>query len=101
MSDGIVCPNCDGEKQQTVFADGHHPDGTRWGDIRTVACNVCRGVGTITSEHQQRIDHGKRLRAERVAKGLTLREAARLEGVTASEISAREFGRATPAGSER
>ena len=88
----IVCPTCKGAKTMKVFADGTHPDGTRWGDLRTINCFTCKGDGSITGEHQERLERGRKLKEARLANGLTLFEASRLQGVSVGVISARERG---------
>lgn len=91
-SDGIVCPNCHGEKQTFVFADGHRPDGTRFADNRMRDCMTCKGAGTISECHAERIQNGKTIRDERVAKRLSLAEAAKQLGCSPAELSAVERG---------
>ena len=73
----IVCPTCKGAKTMKVFADGTHPDGTRWGDLRTINCFTCKGDGSITGEHQERIERGRKLKEAGESDGRRRRPAAR------------------------
>lgn len=90
----IQCPDCLGEKRVLAFVDGHRPDGTSFGGLRSVNCSTCFGEGTIDAEFHARREIGKKLRAERIAKRQSLLEAARDRGISPSELSAIEQGRA-------
>ena len=91
MSDH-VCPRCDGKKEMTAFVDGRRTDGSHWGDLRTLKCFTCKGGGTVTDKHMERIKAGEMMRENRVQKGLGLREAAKQLGIIATELSSRERG---------
>ena len=90
----IQCPDCLGEKRVLAFVDGHRADGTRFGGLRSINCFTCSGSGTIDAEFHARREIGKKLRAERVGKRQSLLEAARERGISPSELSAIEQGRA-------
>ena len=93
-----VCPHCRGDKKVFVFVDGRHEDGTPFSRNGLCDCRTCKGAGTITAEHAARIEAGNQRRLERVAKGVTLLEAARQAGISPSELSAIESGRAARKG---
>lgn len=87
-----VCPFCSGAKRYCVFADWHDGDGELQGGIRYVDCFTCKGVGTITQDRVARIERGKQLKAERVARGQSFMDAAEERGVSPAQVSAEERG---------
>ncbi|MDH3360097.1 MAG: helix-turn-helix domain-containing protein [Desulfobulbaceae bacterium] len=86
-----ICPICEGKKKGLAFLN-------RGEDYRThtqqeIVCLTCNGQGTITTEMMNRINKGKELRKRRIAKRLTLRQAASKLGILPSQLSAIEHGR--------
>jgi len=94
MGAQIQCPDCFGKKRVQAFVDGRRPDGTPFGDLRSIECFTCSGTGAVDGEFLARRAAGMQLRAERVSKHQSLREAARERGISPSELSAIEQGRA-------
>lgn len=90
MSEPIVCPQCNGKKQSYV----HLNYGGGRGDWKWVNCWLCDGAGTITSETQEAVAYGDRIRVERKARLRCLRDEATDLGCTALELSNVENGRA-------
>lgn len=88
----VQCPNCRGDRQVLVFADGHNADGTPWASNGYRDCDRCKGAGAITKDYARRIQIGMHARMDRLAVGLSLHEAARAWGKSASEISRFERG---------
>jgi hypothetical protein len=85
---------CKGERSLLAHVNyGFNPKtGGCDGEEKAVVCLTCDGVGTITSEHAQRIEDGKRMRMARVERGETLMAAATRMGLRPSELSAIESG---------
>ncbi|MFC5079528.1 hypothetical protein VTH8203_01515 [Vibrio thalassae] len=84
------CPTCGGKKESVVFVNTGLDSSGHYTEIQK--CGRCLGAGYVSQEIIDDIERGKQLRADRVAKGLTLREAAKSEGVTVATISQRENG---------
>lgn len=82
-----ACPSCDGSGELMALVDG-----PKFSGPRQVMCSCCRGVGTISSEHADRIRKGKGMRDTRVSQRRSLREAARERGISAAELSRIERG---------
>ncbi len=84
----LKCPACGGRKTTIALVDGP----TRRG-LLEIDCSTCEGVGSITIEHRDRIEAGRKRREERIARGVSLREEARRLGILPSDLSAMESGR--------
>lgn len=89
--DNVTCPHCDGKRRIYAFIN----TGEDWRAHRNeyVYCFTCNGAGKVPRTMAQRIERGARLRAARIARGLSLLEAAKRLGVSAEELSAMERGR--------
>lgn len=83
-----TCPHCDGERRVFAFWDGPNVSGSGYVD-----CSTCKGAGTVTPEHMQRIVDGRKRRDDRVARRVSLAEEARRLGIKPVELSAIERGR--------
>ena len=90
-----VCPRCDGKKSFMAFVNrgpdiAHH-------SLDEIACETCLGTGVVTVERAKeigdKIRRGAAMRKERLDKGLGLREAAAIRGISPSELSRIETGR--------
>ena len=82
----MECPRCKGEKVIHGFGcPGFKPI--------AIPCPQCDGSGSVISEMAQWIEHGKKLRDERVKRRITLREMAKFKGLSAVELSDIELGR--------
>ena len=81
----ILCPECDGKKQRWCHLN---PGGWRW-----VKCLFCDGLGTVNLATCTAWEDGRKMAADRKARGLTLREEASRLGIPPSELSDREWGR--------
>lgn len=86
------CPSCGGKGAMQAFIN-RGPD-IRRHSLETIPCRTCEGQGSISEAQAAAIRHGASLRAERIAKGMTLREAAKEAGMSPSTLSALERGRA-------
>lgn len=82
------CPHCAGEGELQQFAIG------RGGRCELVLrpCALCEGRGRVDAAALERVRAGRRLRADRVRRGVTLWEEARRRGLGAGELSAIERG---------
>lgn len=85
----MICPDCKGEKR--VFAHLNY-GGERPGEFKHIDCFRCKGAGEVPDEQAQWIEEGKKRRAERVARDITLRDEARRLGISAADLSAIERG---------
>jgi len=88
------CPECEGQKGGTAIAC----PGAR---VIWVPCGLCAGDGCATPTRLDWWRRGKRCRQRRIAEEVTLRKAAQLMGISATEYSDRERGRADPEPLER
>lgn len=87
----IVCPECNGRGEFNVIA-------CPGGEYKLVACALCRGDGYVSEETANWRNEGAELRAQRVARGESLREMARRTGIGPAKLSDMEHGRADPSG---
>jgi hypothetical protein len=90
----LMCPDCGGKKTMMAFVDGRRPDGTPFGGVKRINCFTCKGTGQIDERFAARRVAGKALRDARIAKGQSLLEAAKERGISPTELSAIEQGRA-------
>lgn len=84
-----ACPHCRGEKGGVAHINTGPDRPHEWGWL---PCSTCAGTGEVSDEHLARIERGNRVRAERLARDESLREAAKRMGITAAELSAIERG---------
>lgn len=86
---GYFCPSCKGQKGGMAHINrGDDPHTFEWID-----CRICGGAGRVTREHMARIQEGVKLRADRIARDLSLYEEARRLGISTVELSDMETGR--------
>gem|GEM_PF-3394527 len=86
-----TCPRCDGKKTSIAHVNtGPDAKKHRWEERQ---CDTCKGLGEITQEHEARIARGKEMRNTRVARGESLLDAAKRQGITPSQLSAIELGK--------
>jgi len=91
----VICPDCNGTgrtKGPVHINMGDLPH--RWVD--SLKCFCCGGARSITREHFDARWRGRKLREERIARGESLLEAAKLQGISPSELSSRERGALFP-----
>ncbi len=83
-----ICPDCRGRKREIVHL--RTITGGRW---QHMDCLFCGGSGVVTIEQAAKWRDGERLRNDRKARIVTLREEAKRLGITARELSDREWGK--------
>jgi len=91
----VICPDCNGTgrtKGPVHINMGDLPH--RWVD--SLKCFCCGGARAITRAHWDARERGAELRKARIARGETLLEAAKLQGISPSEMSSRERGAPIP-----
>lgn len=88
----MVCPSCLGAKSVMAIIDRRGAAGMPTGSVERVPCRVCGGSGEISEELAAAIHAGEQLRAERLARGETMREAATARGISVVEYSKLERG---------
>ena len=91
MSVKTACPDCHGAGETHAFV--HDGQGCRY---RVIDCFRCSGEGTVPREMLDWIEAGQKMRAARVESGISLREAAKQRGMTATELSRMERGYVEP-----
>lgn len=87
------CPSCGGDGQ--TFAHINHRDPKLHG-FRWVACFTCDGAGYFTASQAASYEAGRKLRDDRITRGESLISEARRLGISPSELSKRERGKAAP-----
>lgn len=89
-TDGTIpCPVCDGgtlRRSGLVMRDGVCA-------LEDIDCSTCGESGRVPADYAARVEAGQRMRAERVARRESLRDAAARLGITPAQLSAREMGR--------
>lgn len=89
----MTCPTCNGKGDSWALVSGIREDGRRFCEQRTLPCYTCNGTGAITPEHAARIAEGERMRKDRIARCMSLREEAARLGISPVTLSHREQGR--------
>ncbi len=84
-----LCPTCKGEKRPLAHVNPGPGRPHRW---ERLPCPTCKGAGEVDDEHLARIENGRQMRAERLARLEGLNEAAKRLGMTPAELSAIERG---------
>ncbi|EJB8454905.1 hypothetical protein MW332_004753 [Vibrio parahaemolyticus] len=84
------CPTCNGTRKSVVFVNTGADRKGHYTEVRT--CDRCLGAGFVSQEVIDAIEHGKQLRKIRIAKGQTLRQVAKCDGVSVAHVSRRELG---------
>lgn len=82
-----MCPVCFGSGERNVFAKRANSC-----TFEAIICSDCDGTGAVDAEYEARIAVGKRIRYDRLRRGLSLREEATRLGLSVVELSARERG---------
>lgn len=90
----IECPECKGDGRLNAVAVACGPRGSTV--ERKPKCSFCFGTGKVTKHQMQWRSEGRRIRAERLESGLSLRERARLLNLGAVTLSDMEHGRIKP-----
>lgn len=91
----VRCPGCHGERRLSGIGCGDSNYGCR---LVTIPCRDCGGTGEVSEAQMGWRREGDQLRALRMTRDLSLREAARLVGLPASDYSDAEHGRVSAAG---
>lgn len=88
----MICPDCKGEKEIKVF-----PKITENGKIIcTLPCYRCEESGEVPDIQKTWIHLGSSIRADRISRGNTLREEAKMLGIDAIALSNAERGITDP-----
>lgn len=88
----MICPECDGKKQ----LHAHINYGNGPGEWKDIDCSRCKGSGEVPDEEATWIAAGKKFRADRVARGRSLREEAIERGIQPGLLSSMERGMCPP-----
>lgn len=83
-----TCPRCNGEKGGDAIMCGPGSRGYGW-----MPCSFCEGYGFVDSIQMLRYEQGERIRKERCARDVSVREEAARLGITVTELSGIEHGR--------
>jgi hypothetical protein len=85
----MKCPECNGTKIR-----GHSRPFLKWEklSIMTFGCDFCGETGKVTQKDLNRRAKGKKLRDDRVAREVTLRDEAKRLGIGVVELSNMERG---------
>lgn len=85
-----VCPSCNGNRKSICFVNTGIDSSKHYAEERN--CDRCKGAGEVSEAVLVAIEQGKELRKDRVARGLTMSEAAEERGVSVATISKMERG---------
>lgn len=88
----VICPNCAGRGSNPAFVDTAKGG---WFDP-ALRCSLCGGTGQISHQTARWLAVGRQHYTRRMARDESVRECARRMGISASELSAMEHGRADP-----
>jgi hypothetical protein len=86
----VTCPQCEGRKEPSVVFVNRGETGC---SVEQRPCSRCDGKGTITAYEHSLFIEGRKVRDARIAADLSLREASKVLGCSAPELSAVEHGR--------
>jgi len=89
MTDLIICPFCDGKGYNFCHINRGNQR-HRWGNV---LCSVCNQTGKVSSETKEWIAAGKELRQKRQEADFSLREFAKVVGISVVDLSNYESGR--------
>lgn len=93
----VTCPDCGGKGCYAIVHVSGWRDGSAFGEWRRQPkCALCHGSGKVREHQRQAYEDGQRMREDRKARKLTLREEASRLGITPAELSRREWGRTEP-----
>lgn len=81
----IQCPECKGEGSINGF------DCPGFKQV-SISCRVCKGAKQISKEQVRWIEAGHEMRESRRKQGVSVREQAKIFGMSASDYSEMEFG---------
>ena len=84
------CPTCKGSHFVRALVNYGGKKGCVWEDV---PCITCDGLGMVTLDFQERLNEGERLYKERVAAGISVKDAAAARGMTMREYVDLEQGR--------
>ncbi len=89
-----VCPSCGGRKTiiaaHALMSDGSSQFG------KVLPCFKCDSTGKISEQHFRWYQHGQQMRAERIARGVGLRQEAERRGMLPSDLCDMENGKIEP-----
>ena len=91
----MECPECKGKKEIMGFF-AIRSDGSGCDPCRMFSCPRCHGTGNVPDEMAGWMEAGKRMKADRLARNMTLRQEAEARGLRPSELSSMERGQVDP-----
>lgn len=86
----MECPTCKGTCSVRALVNYGRKRGCIW---EQVPCITCDGLGHISLEFAEKLAAGEKLYQERVAAGISVRDAATARGMTMREYVDLEHGR--------
>lgn len=89
----MICPGCKGKKQNYCHVNYGPGKGGEW---KFLDCSRCSGTGEISDEFKPWVEEGERLRAERIAAGKSVHDAASAAGVDGQTYIKMERGKIKP-----
>lgn len=87
----VTCPECSGAGIVNVVWQGL-PESV----ADAAECSACRGIGEISPRHAMRLEVGRAMRNDRVARGLSLQQEAKRLGIETRKLADLEWGRVSP-----
>lgn len=89
MSRPHLCPVCLGNPKSIAHFNMGENKPHEW---REVECDACEGTGRVTQQRMDAITDGRKLRDDRIARDMSLREEAQRLGISPAQLSRRERG---------
>lgn len=95
MANDAICERCEGKGSYKASGFFHHTDSSKDGFYydRVIRCGNCRGTGRVTTNQIFQSHVGKYYCDARNEMDLSLREAAKILGLTVLELNDIEHGR--------
>lgn len=88
----MKCPDCDKGQQLAMFPRYAPEFKGRRRNAIVVTCSRCGGSGQVDEDTIEWILKGKKLREDRLSRGMTLRSEAKRLGISPSQLSRMERG---------
>jgi hypothetical protein len=91
MQNGVECPDCQGEGHVRAIGCG------KKGPVALIMdCELCGNTGSIDAQRHGWLEEGRKLKDDRISRGLVMRKEAERRGMNPVELSKMERGIIAP-----